>query len=84
MYLMSGGGDGADWVKNIRAEARVRVRLGDESYDGVARVLAEATEEDALARRLMLEKYQPAGSDELRSWGRSALPVAIDLEEAPG
>ena len=80
MYLMSGGRDGADWVKNIRADPRVRVGVGDETYEGVARVLAEATDEDALARRLMLEKYQPAGSDELRSWGRSALAVAVDVE----
>ena len=81
MYLMSGGRDGADWVKNIRAEARVQVRVGDENHEGVARVLAQATEEDALARRLLLEKYQPDGSDELRSWGRSALPVAVDVEK---
>ena len=28
LFLLSGGGDSADWVKNIRQSARVRVRVG--------------------------------------------------------
>jgi deazaflavin-dependent oxidoreductase (nitroreductase family) len=82
IYLMSGGRDGADWVRNIQAERRVGVRFGDQEFPGVARVLAAETDEDALARRLLLAKYEPAGSDELKSWGRSALPVAIELKDA--
>jgi hypothetical protein len=37
------------------------------------------TDEDALARRLVLAKYQTPGGDDLTSWGRTALPVALDL-----
>ena len=35
---------------------------------------------DALARRLLLEKYEPAYSGDLSEWGRTALPVAVDLQ----
>jgi len=81
LFLMSGGREGADWVRNIQADGRVSVRIGERTYEGEARVVEPTADEDALARRLLLAKYQPPGSDELESWGRSALPVAIDLEE---
>ncbi|MBV9410401.1 MAG: nitroreductase family deazaflavin-dependent oxidoreductase [Acidimicrobiia bacterium] len=81
LYLMSGGREKADWVRNIQAQASITVRIGDKELAGNARVVQAGTDEDALARRLLLGKYEPPGSDELKSWGRSALPVAIDLEE---
>jgi hypothetical protein len=46
---------------------------------GIGRVVDDA-EEDAVARRLLLEKYEPAYSGDLSEWGRTALPVAVDLE----
>jgi deazaflavin-dependent oxidoreductase (nitroreductase family) len=81
IYLMSGGRDRADWIRNMQADPRVDVRIGDTQYQGTARVLTPVDDEDAVARRLLLEKYQPPGSDELESWGRSALPVAVDIED---
>lgn len=77
---MSGGREKADWVRNIQAGGRVSVRVGERGVEGVARVVEAGTEEDALARRLLLSKYEPPGSEELESWGRSALAVAIDLD----
>ncbi len=35
--------------------------------------------EDALARRLLLEKYAPGYERDLTEWGRTSLPMAIDL-----
>ena len=35
--------------------------------------------EDALTRRLLLEKYQPGSGDDLTSWGQTALPVAFEF-----
>jgi hypothetical protein len=58
----------------------VHVRIGDQEGPATARVLDAGTEEDALARRLLLAKYQDPGSTDLESWGRSALPVAFDLD----
>lgn len=61
------------------AEPGVTVRIGAVEGDATARVVEPGTDENALARRLLLAKYQVAGSDDLESWGRSALPVAFDL-----
>ncbi len=33
----------------------------------------------ALARRLILARYQPGYDEDLFDWGRTALPVAVDL-----
>jgi deazaflavin-dependent oxidoreductase (nitroreductase family) len=79
LYVLSGGGDRSDWVRNLRRNAQVQVRLGDVRVPGQARVVTEASE-DELARRLVHEKYQPGYGGDLTSWRRSALPVAVDLE----
>lgn len=77
LYMLSGGGDRSDWVKNLRRDPNVTVRLTGEHFEGRARVV-ESAEEDALARRLLVEKYeQRPGS--LSNWRRTALPVAVDL-----
>jgi len=80
-YLLSGGGNRSDWVRNLRANPSVRVRIGDREWTGVARVLGPGTDEDALARRLLFEKYGGSGSGDLTTWRDSALPVALDLNE---
>ena len=77
VYLLSGGRDEADWVRNLLVVPVVRLELGAEVRTSTARVLVPASEEDALARRLLVEKYQPGYGEDLRGWGRSALPVAI-------
>src|SRR4051795_407133 len=51
LYMLSGGGDRSDWVKNLRREPRVSVRVGGESFGGRARVV-EGLDEDMIARRL--------------------------------
>jgi hypothetical protein len=33
---------------------------------------------------LLVEKYQPRYSGDLTEWGRTSLPVAIDLDVAAG
>jgi hypothetical protein len=71
------GGGVADWVKNIRANSSVKIRFGDKTFDAVGRIV-EGPEEDALARRLLLAKYADSGED-LTDWGKTALPVAVDL-----
>ena len=39
LYLMSGGRDGSDWVKNLLREPAVAVRVGAETYAARARVI---------------------------------------------
>ena len=78
--MLAGGRERADFVRNAVKQPRVTVRLGDEEVGATARVVEPGTAEDALARRLVLGKYQAPGSGDLESWGRSALPVAFDLD----
>ena len=78
LYMLSGGGQGSDWVKNLRREPRVSVRIADSTFAGRARIVAD-NEEDVRARRLLLHKYSAGYSGDLLSWGKTALPVAVDL-----
>ena len=78
LYLLSGRGERSDWVKNLRREPRVSVRIANTTLAGRARIVTDERE-DALARRLLLDKYSAGYSGDLSSWGRTALPVAVDL-----
>ena len=78
MYLLSGGGEGSDWVKNLRAHPTVGVRMGDRDMICRAFVVQDG-EEDRLARRLLLDKYASRYSGDLAEWARTAVPVAIEL-----
>jgi deazaflavin-dependent oxidoreductase (nitroreductase family) len=77
LYMLSGGRDRSDWVRNARKTPDVRVRIGDRTFEGRARIVEDAGE-DALARRLLLEKYSPGYGGSLSEWGRTALVVAVD------
>jgi deazaflavin-dependent oxidoreductase (nitroreductase family) len=76
IYMMSGGRDRADWVRNMVAAPRCTVEIGATTFIGYARVI-EGTSEDEHARTLVHDKY--AHGDDLTSWRASALPIAIDL-----
>jgi deazaflavin-dependent oxidoreductase (nitroreductase family) len=79
LFLMAGGGDGSDWVRNVRAEPSVTVRVGDVTYAARARVVDAESEEDERARTLVHDKFAPRYSDDLTEWRGRALPVAIDV-----
>ena len=57
VYLMAGDRDRSDWIRNLQADPEVTLEIGDRKRTTTARVVAAETEEDALARRLLLEKY---------------------------
>ncbi len=69
LYILAEQGLKANWVQNILADPRVRVRVGDQEWDGVARVLHPRQDADDYlnARELAREKY---------GWGEG-LPVEI-------
>jgi deazaflavin-dependent oxidoreductase (nitroreductase family) len=80
IYMLSGGGDRADWVRNLKKTPTVRLRIGTQSTGAKARVLRAGTKEDALARQLLDGKYQGwREGKRLSGWARSALAVAIEL-----
>jgi hypothetical protein len=78
VYLLAGGRDGSDWVKNLREDPTVGLRLGERDVICKGRFVDDP-DEDALARRSLLEKYRPRYSGDLEEWARTALAVAIDL-----
>jgi deazaflavin-dependent oxidoreductase (nitroreductase family) len=78
LYMLAGGGDRSDWVRNLRAAPAVTVRAGDVTYDASARVIQDPAE-SRRARTLVFEKYQPRNRGNLEGWRESALPVALDL-----
>lgn len=77
VYLLSGGGDRADWVRNLIISPDVVLEIGDERRTTRARVVTDP-DQDAVARRLVVEKYQPRDDGDLSDWGRTSLPVAIE------
>ncbi|MGZ5419893.1 MAG: nitroreductase family deazaflavin-dependent oxidoreductase, partial [Solirubrobacterales bacterium] len=79
LYILSGGRDRSDWVKNLIASPRVSVRVGERTLVGTARIV-EDSDEDGLARTLLLDKYSAGYSGDLSEWGRDSMPVAVDLE----
>jgi deazaflavin-dependent oxidoreductase (nitroreductase family) len=81
VFLLAGGGDASDWVRNLRANPTVGLRMGDRDMIARARVVEEA-EEDGRARELVYAKYAPRSSG-LEGWRDEALPIAIDLPQPP-
>lgn len=77
LYMLSGGRDRSDWVKNLSEAPSVKIRIADETFEGRARVVADP-EEDELARRLLVEKYEKRPGS-LDNWRRASLPVAVDF-----
>ena len=78
LYMLSGGRDQSNWVRNLMREPAVSVRIAAEQQRGRARIVADA-EEDALARRLLFDKYSASYSGSLANWRDTALPVAVDF-----
>jgi deazaflavin-dependent oxidoreductase (nitroreductase family) len=78
LYMLSGGRDRSDWVKNLMRTLEVRVRIGDHALQGTARIVDDGDEE-AMARKLLLGKYEAGYSGDLTEWGRDSLPIAVDL-----
>jgi len=78
LYMLSGGGDRSDWVKNLIHEPRVSVRIGERTFEGTARVVSDS-EEDRRARTLLFEKYSQGYSGDLEDWRERSLPIAVDL-----
>jgi len=59
IYLLSGGGDRSDWVRNLIRFPVVRVGVGSGEYVGMGRIVTDP-QEDRMARDAVHDKY--AGS----------------------
>ena len=82
MFMLAGGGERSDWVRNLQVDPAVTVRVRDVTHGATARVVVAGTDEDTRARSLVFEKYQPGNEGSLVSWRESALPVALDVRQS--
>ena len=78
IYVLAGSRHDADFVKNAKKQPAVEVRIASAKFTGTVRTEVDARE-DALARKLLLDKYVKTSTSDLAEWGRDALPVAFDL-----
>jgi len=79
VYLLSGGRDKSDWVKNLLKNPSVTLRVGKQTFKATARIV-EDNEEEMMTRNMLADKYnERKANGSLDNWARTALPVAIDL-----
>lgn len=78
IYLMAGNHN-SDWVKNLRKDPAVTVRIANHTFPGTARIVQDEKGE-MTARYLLAEKYQEWEKGKtLSEWARTALVVGIEL-----
>lgn len=78
LYLLAGGGNASDWVRNLIKEPAATVEVDEVVHAARGRVVADADESER-ARTLVFGKYQPRYEGDLTGWRERALPVALDL-----
>ena len=80
VWFISGGLANADWVKNLLADPRVIVEIGDERLHGTAFV----DDQDApAARRGLAARYQGwREGDELSGWATHGMTIGVRLDSA--
>jgi len=79
LYLLSGGRDKSDWVKNLIKTPDVTVRIAKHKFTGRAHILNDG-KDDTPIRKLLAAKYQQWKlGGRLSDWARTALPVVIEF-----
>jgi len=79
LYLLSGGSDNSDRVKNLLKTPDVTVRIAKHKFTGRAHILNDG-KDDTPIRKLLAAKYQQWKlGGRLSNWARTALPVEINF-----
>ncbi len=73
-YLMSGGMDKSDWVKNLLKEPRVTLRIAGQTFAALASPVKGTPTED-IVRMKMAVKYKEWEGQGPSEWARMALVV---------
>ncbi|WP_040794832.1 nitroreductase/quinone reductase family protein [Nocardia higoensis] len=74
-WLVSEFGEKSQYVRNIMADNRVRVRLRGKWHNGIAHLLHD---DDPIARLEQLPKANSAG---VRAFGTNLLTIRVDLQD---
>ncbi|MBV9452863.1 MAG: nitroreductase family deazaflavin-dependent oxidoreductase [Rubrobacter sp.] len=76
VYIVSGGGDRADWVKNLRVDPSVTIRVGSASREATAKVLGNR--EYHPARQNLAAKYSGWREGEaLPGWAKRGMLIEL-------
>jgi deazaflavin-dependent oxidoreductase (nitroreductase family) len=77
VWFISGGLANADWVKNLMADPRVTIEIGDETLHGTAFVDDQQADE---ARRALAARYQGWTEDQaLSGWATAGMTVGVQV-----
>lgn len=80
LYLLSGGRQDSDWVKNLKKHSAVSVRLGRKTFAATARLVTKKAEEQTARELLAAKYYKWKPGKKMNDWASTALPVAIDVD----
>jgi deazaflavin-dependent oxidoreductase (nitroreductase family) len=79
LYLMSGDGK-SDWVKNLKKNPAVTVRIAKHTFNATARIVEDEAEQ-MTARNLLADKYnERRANGTLSKWARTAQVVGLDVD----
>jgi deazaflavin-dependent oxidoreductase (nitroreductase family) len=78
IYILSDGGESADWVRNLMKDPAVVVKIGEHAYRGTGRV--SLTDDEAASARARLPAKYAHREEGLEEWATTATPIAIDLK----
>ncbi|MCK6585091.1 MAG: nitroreductase family deazaflavin-dependent oxidoreductase [Anaerolineales bacterium] len=74
LYLMSGGMDRSDWVKNLLKDHNVTLRVAGQTFPAVASLLEDKLIEQEVRMKMAI-KYNELEGRGLSKWARTALVV---------
>ncbi|MGZ4674977.1 MAG: nitroreductase/quinone reductase family protein [Acidimicrobiia bacterium] len=81
IWMISGGHDSSDWVRNLIASPDATVRVHDEVVAVRARLPLIEPEERRVAAQALYRKYGEQVSATVEQWERDAYLVAFDVRD---
>jgi len=79
IYLMSGGMDKSDWVKNLLKDPNVTIRIAGQTFPALASLL-EDKEREQMIRMAMAIKYNEWEGQNPSEWALTALVVKFEVQ----
>jgi deazaflavin-dependent oxidoreductase (nitroreductase family) len=79
-WMLSGGGDRSDWVRNLMRTPAVRIRIGDTWLTGQAVVVTDPDPERRARERVAAKYYHWTSGPLPNEWSRTALPIRNALD----
>lgn len=79
LYALSGGRDRSDWVKNVRVNPQLQIRIRETTYSARGAVVDGQAGAPRAREALSAKYYAWHGGALPNDWARDSLPVAFRL-----